>query len=159
MQEILQLIQGDGDISRDEIARNLGLTRADVDAQIAALVADGVIIGRPWLLNEEKIEGSGVTATIEVKITPERDGGFDRIAKRIAKFSQVETCALYSGGYDLIVQVRGKDLVAVARFVSEKLATIEGVISTQSHFQLKTYKENGIIFERDEEQERLPVTP
>jgi DNA-binding Lrp family transcriptional regulator len=100
-----------------------------------------------------------VSAFIEVKVTPERGGGFDRLAMRIARFDQVVSCYLASGGYDLMVVVEGGDLREVARFVSEKLSSLEGVISTATHFRLKTYKENGFIFERDVTPERLAVAP
>ena len=96
---------------------------------------------------------------IEVKLTPERDGGFDRLAARIAKFDQVLSCYLMSGSYDLLLVVEGEDLMEVARFVSEKLSTMEGVLSTATHFRLKTYKENGFAFGGDEDPERLPVAP
>jgi DNA-binding Lrp family transcriptional regulator len=100
-----------------------------------------------------------VRAVIEVKITPERGGGFNRLAERIAKYSEVRSCYLMSGGYDLLVEVEGKSLREVASFVSEKLATIQGVISTATHFVLKAYKEHGVMMHRESNNERLPVTP
>ena len=100
-----------------------------------------------------------VTAFIEVKLTPERGGGFDRLARRISRFEQITSCYLISGGYDLLVMVEGKDLLSVAAFVSEKLSTIEGVISTATHFRLKSYKEKGFIFGESSGASRLPVTP
>jgi DNA-binding Lrp family transcriptional regulator len=96
---------------------------------------------------------------IEVKITPERGGGFDRLAERIAKYSEVHSCYLMSGGYDLLVLVEGRNLREVASFVSEKLATIQGVISTATHFMLKAYKEHGILMRGEQNEERLAVTP
>ncbi len=96
---------------------------------------------------------------IEVKLAPERGGGFDRLATRIARFDQVVSCYLMSGSYDLLLVVEGKDLVEVATFVTEKLSTMEGVLSTATHFRLKTYKENGFVFGADEDPERLPVAP
>ena len=100
-----------------------------------------------------------VTAFIEVRLTPERGGGFDRLARRIARFEQVTSCYLISGGYDLLVMVEGRDLLGVAGFVSEKLSTVEGVVSTATHFRLKSYKEKGFLFGESEEVNRLPVTP
>ena len=100
---------------------------------------------------------SPVSALIEVKLTPERDGGFDRIARRIGNFSQVSSCYLMSGGYDLAVIVEGEDLREVARFVSEKLSTLDGVISTATHFQLKVYKQSGFLATDTHEDERLSV--
>ena len=96
---------------------------------------------------------------IEVKVTPEREGGFDRIAGRISKFPEVEALYLMSGGYDLLVFVSGTNLKEVAAFVSARLATMEGVVSTATHFMLKTYKELGVLMEVKDEQERLQVSP
>ena len=96
---------------------------------------------------------------IEVKITPERGGGFDRLAERIAKYSEVNSCYLMSGGYDLMVVLEGKSLREIASFVSEKLATIQGVISTATHFMLKPYKVQGVLMKREANEERLAVTP
>jgi DNA-binding Lrp family transcriptional regulator len=93
-----------------------------------------------------------------VRITPERDGGFDRLAKRIAKFDQVRECFLMSGGYDLAVIVEGKDLLDVANFVAEKLSTLGGVLSTATRFQLKAYKEGGFLVNPGDDEARLPVS-
>jgi DNA-binding Lrp family transcriptional regulator len=100
-----------------------------------------------------------VRAVIEVKITPERGGGFDRLAERIAKYDEVVSCTLMSGAYDLLVVVEGSDLREVAQFVSEKLATVQGVVSTATHFMLKPYKEQGILMVPEKNQERLAITP
>ena len=120
---------------------------------VAGLIAgweeDGTILGHHAVINPEAIGDTTVSAFIEVKVTPERGGGFDRLAMRIARFDQVVSCYLASGGYDLMVVVEGGDLREVARFVSEKLSSLVGVISTATHFRLKTYKENGFLFERE----------
>jgi len=100
-----------------------------------------------------------VRAVIEVKITPERGGGFDRLAARIAKYDEVRSCYLMSGAYDLLVIVEGESLKEVAMFVSEKLATIQGVISTATHFMLKPYKEQGVMMKPERHEERLAVSP
>ena len=100
-----------------------------------------------------------VTAFIEVSITPERGGGFDRLAERIARFDEVKSCWLMSGGYDLAIIVEGNHLREIARFVSDKLSTVEGVISTATRFRLKTYKQNGVLLAPPVAVERLPVTP
>jgi DNA-binding Lrp family transcriptional regulator len=100
-----------------------------------------------------------VRAVIEVKITPERGGGFDRLAERIAKYDEVVSCYLMSGAYDLLVIVEGDNLREVARFVSEKLATVQGVLSTATHFMLKPYKEQGILMVSEKQEGRLAVTP
>jgi DNA-binding Lrp family transcriptional regulator len=100
-----------------------------------------------------------VRAVIEVKITPERGGGFDRLAARIAKYDEVHSCYLMSGTYDLLVIVEGNTLREVATFVSEKLATIQGILSTATHFMLKPYKEQGVLMVPEKSEERLAVTP
>ena len=100
-----------------------------------------------------------MTAVVEVKITPERGGGFDRLANRIARFAEVQSCYLMSGGYDLLVVLEGRNLQEIAAFISEKLSTIKGVISTATRFRLKTYKENGVSLLREEKAQRLAVTP
>ena len=107
----------------------------------------------------KRLGGDFVRAVIEVKITPERGGGFDRLAERIAKHSEVRSCYLMSGGYDLLVVVEGANLREVASFVSQKLSTIHGVISTATHFLLRIYKEQGMLSSGPEQEERLAVTP
>ncbi|MEM9080351.1 MAG: Lrp/AsnC family transcriptional regulator [Verrucomicrobiota bacterium] len=156
---MLELLRREGRQSLASLASRFGKSEDEVKAQVAAWEEEGLILGYQAVVNTEKLEDAGVTAFIEVKLTPERGGGFDRAAGRIAKFEQVENCYLASGGYDLMVVVRGKDLMEVARFVSEKLSSLEGVLSTATHFRLKTYKENGFLFEGGDEGERLPVTP
>jgi DNA-binding Lrp family transcriptional regulator len=137
----------------------LNAPESEVNARIKAYESDQVILGYRAILNEEKLKRDIVRAVIEVKITPERGGGFDRLAERIAKYKEVHSCYLMSGGYDLLVIVEGANLREVASFVSEKLATIQGVISTATHFLLKAYKEQGILMEQDQPEERLAVTP
>ena len=100
-----------------------------------------------------------VHAVIELRITPQRDCGFGKIAERVAKFEQVEACFLMSGGYDLLLFVRGRNLQEVAQFVSSKLANMEGVLGTATHFRLKTYKDQGVLMENYDDDERLKVTP
>ena len=111
------------------------------------------------MIDSESAGDQSVSAFIEVKVTPERGGGFDRLSMRIARFDQVVSCYLASGGYDLMVMVEGDDLRDVARFVSEKLSTLDGVLSTATHFRLKAYKENGFLFEQEPSTERLAVAP
>jgi len=100
-----------------------------------------------------------VTAVIEVKVTPQREGGFDTIAERLSKFSEVKSAYLMSGGYDILLFVEGHSLQEVARFVSEKLSTLKGVISTSTHFMLKTYKRLGVLMQKETQDERLSITP
>ncbi|BDS05296.1 AsnC family transcriptional regulator [Oceaniferula spumae] len=156
---LLKLLRSKARYTNEELAETLSLDTAEVSERIAAWEKDGTILGYQAVIDEEKVENSGVSAFIEVKVTPERGGGFDRLALRVAKFDQVVSCYLASGGYDLMVVVEGSDLREVARFVSEKLSTLDGVLSTATHFRLKAYKEKGFIFESEEPEGRLPVTP
>jgi len=159
MNALLELLQNDARLTVGQMAERLGRTEAEVEESLRRLEEEGAVLGYHAVLDRERIEGPSVTALIEVKLTPERDGGFDRIAQRIARFGQVTSCYLMSGGYDLAVVVEGEDLREVARFVSEKLSTLDGVISTSTHFQLKVYKQSGFLAADRHEDERLPVTP
>ncbi|MFC4994566.1 Lrp/AsnC family transcriptional regulator [Rubritalea tangerina] len=156
---LLQLLSQKARYSHKEIAELLKLDEQEVAARVAAWEDDGTILGYHAVINREQAGDSNVAAFIEVKLTPERGGGFDRLAMRIARFDQVEACYLASGGYDLMVIVEGPSLREVARFVSEKLSTIDGVLSTATHFRLKAYKEHGFIFEQEEPEGRLVVSP
>jgi DNA-binding Lrp family transcriptional regulator len=156
---LLQLLRTKARYSHQELADLLASTSEQVSARIAAWERDGTILGYQAVVDPEKADADSVSAFIEVKVTPERGGGFDRLALRIARFDQVTSCYLASGGYDLMVVVEGGDLREVARFVSEKLSTLDGVLSTATHFRLKTYKENGFIFESEAASERLAVSP
>ncbi len=159
METLLRLLQQDATTPREDIARLLNLSVEEVNSRIAAMEKDGVIRGYQAVVDRDKLDQNTVTAFIEVRITPERGGGFDRVAQRIAKFDQVVSCYLISGGYDLLVVVQGGSLREVASFVSEKLSTIESVISTATHFRLKAYKENGNLFLSEVNQDRLAVSP
>lgn len=156
---LLQLLRRQARHSHQELAELLSLTEEEVRSRIAAWEKNGVILGYQAVVDAEQAGDDDVSAFIEVKVTPERGGGFDRLAMRIARFEQVVSCYLASGGYDLMVVVEGSDLREVARFVSEKLSSMEGVISTATHFRLKTYKENGFLFEESTGPERLAVSP
>jgi DNA-binding Lrp family transcriptional regulator len=156
---LLQLLRRKARFTNQELADLLSLDPTMVAGLIAGWEADGTILGHHAVINPEAIGDTTVSAFIEVKVTPERGGGFDRLAMRIARFDQVVSCYLASGGYDLMVVVEGGDLREVARFVSEKLSSLDGVISTATHFRLKTYKENGFLFEREMSSERLAVSP
>lgn len=141
------------------LSEETGLSEAEIRSRIEAWETDGTILGYHTVVNREKADRDEVTALIEVRLTPERGGGYDRLAGRIARHEQVRACFLMSGGYDLAVYVRGHDLREIARFVSEKLSTLEGVLSTATHFQLKAYKENGFLSTTAEEGDRLAVSP
>jgi len=160
MDKLIQLLKENGRCSVEEISSQLGLEADQIEKRISDMIDSGVILGFTAITDSSKLDESDtVSALIEVKLTPERGGGFDRLARRIAKFDEVESCMLMSGGYDLCVVISGSSLHNVATFVAEKLSTLEGVISTATHFQLKTYKTNGFLAESDASGERLPVSP
>jgi len=156
---LLESLRREGRKSVELLAEEHGLSVEAVAEQIQAFEAEGLILGYQAVIDSSKTKETGVTAFIEVKCTPERGGGFDRLANRIAKFDQVVSCYLASGGYDLLMVVQGNDLMEVARFVSEKLSSMEGVLSTATHFRLKVYKEKGFIMGNGSEEDRLPVSP
>jgi DNA-binding Lrp family transcriptional regulator len=159
MDSLLKLLHDDATLRPAQLSAMLNLTEDEVLARIRQLQDEGWILGYRAVLNEEKLGADWVRAVIEVKITPERGGGFDRLAERIAKHEEVVSCTLMSGAYDLLVVVEGDDLREVARFVSEKLSTVQGVLSTATHFMLKPYKEQGILMVPEKHQERLAITP
>jgi DNA-binding Lrp family transcriptional regulator len=159
MDPLLKLLRENAALPRADLARMLNSSEADVTAKIKGYEAEGVILGYRTVLNEDRLGLQIVRAVIEVKITPERGGGFDRLAERIAKYDEVISCYLMSGGYDLLVVVEGENLREVASFVSEKLATIQGVISTATHFMLKPYKEQGVLMTGEHQDHRLAVAP
>ena len=158
-QEILKLLQHNARISNHEIGERLEITPDESRELIAEMEKDRVIIGYHTFVNEDVLPERKVLAIIEVHVTPERDGGFDRFAKKVSKFPEVRSVYLVSGQYDLRVEVIGKTLEEVATFVSSKLASMEGVQSTATHFMLKKYKEAGFVLEKDEAYERLKVIP
>ncbi len=157
--KLLNLLRRKARASYQELADLINSTESEVAEKIIGWEKDRTILGYHAVTNPETIGDTSVSAFIEVRLTPERGGGFDRMAMRIARFDQVVSCYLASGGYDLMVVVEGTDLREVARFVSEKLSSLDGVLSTATHFRLKTYKENGFLFESEPETERLAVTP
>jgi DNA-binding Lrp family transcriptional regulator len=159
MDHILPLLRQNARTSLADLAKASNSTEAEVEKHLKALEDRGVILGYQAIVDARKMGGERVSAVIEVKITPEREGGFDKMAERIARFPEVQSCYLMSGGYDLLVIVEGSNLHAVAGFVSEKLSTIKGVLSTATHFRLKAYKENGVELKREEGPERLAVAP
>jgi DNA-binding Lrp family transcriptional regulator len=159
MDPLLELLHQNANIPREDLARMLNLSVAEVNQRIDRYEADHVILGYQAVVDPEKIDADAVTAFIEVSITPERGGGFDRLAERIARFDEVKSCWLMSGGYDLAIMLEASTLREVARFVSEKLSTVDGVVSTATRFRLKTYKQNGMLLSRPPDVERLSVTP
>ena len=159
MDELLKLLKQNALESPANIARQLDLSEDEVKKKIADYEQQGVIRGYQAIVNEDQLNLERVSAVIEVKITPEREGGYDHVSKRISKFPEVESLMLMSGGYDLLVLVKGKTLKDVAFFVTDKLATISGVISTSTHFMLKKYKDQGVLMESEEQTEKLQVSP
>ena len=159
MSELLNLLRKNSRETPENMAKIMNISVEEVKNQIAELEEKGIIRAYQVIVNEEKIDDSLVTTVIEVKVTPESEGGFDRIANRISHFSEVESLFLMSGTFDLLVFIKGKTMHEAARFVSEKLATLNGVTSTATHFMMKTYKLNGIEMQSGEDNERLKISP
>ena len=159
MDELLNILKTNARTSIDDIAKMIRTTPAEVAARIAAYEKAGTIRGYRALVNEDHLQEDRVTAVIEVKVQPEKEGGFDRIAKRISAFDEVVNMYLMSGKYDLLLFVTGRNLREVAAFVSERLATLDGVLSTGTHFMLKTYKLDGVLMDVDKTDDRMRVCP
>ena len=160
MKPIIKLLLEGGSLDTAQMAQVLKLSEADVNRELDKLKRERVLLGFRPVMNLALEDAELVRAVIEVRITPERGGGFNRLAERISRFDEVESCSLMSGGYDLQVFVRGSSLQKVAAFVSEKLATLEGVLSTATHFMLRSYKEHGFMLDAGtQESERLKVSP
>ena len=159
MDELLKLLQTNALESRENIAKMLGVPADEVKRRVDEYEKRGVIRGYQAILNEDQLDQEKVTAVIEVKVTPQREGGFDTIAQRISRFPEVRSAYLMSGTYDLLLFVEGRTLREVAGFVSERLSPLEGVLSTSTHFMLKTYKRFGVLMHQEASDERLTVTP
>ena len=159
MDGLLTLLRKNALESPRNLAQMLGVTEDEVKARIEDFEAQGIIRGYQAIIDEDRLELERVRSVIEVRITPDRGGGYDRIAERISKFPEVESLYLMSGGFDLLVFVNGRNLREVAAFVNERLATIQGVLSTATHFALKTYKDQGVLMHAEKEHERLSVSP
>lgn len=159
MDELLKLLKKNALETPENLAKMLGIPPAEVKSRIAGYEKAGVIRGYQAVVNHDQLDLDLVTAVIEVKVTPEREGGFNHIAERISKFSEVQSLYLMSGAFDLLLFVSGQTLKEVAFFVSDKLATIPGVVATATHFMLKTYKDHGVLMETQTENERLKVSP
>lgn len=148
-ERILAYLEKDARTSHAEIATMLGITESEVSAVVAECEADGTIMSYNTVINWAKTGKNSVTALIELKTIPQRDKGFDSVAERICLFPEVKSVALMSGGFDLAITVECANMRDVAFFVAEKLATIEGVTATATHFELQKYKENGVIFNNE----------
>ncbi|REK75766.1 Lrp/AsnC family transcriptional regulator [Paenibacillus paeoniae] len=157
--KVLELLKEDARRDAELIATMLDQPVAEVKEAIAAMEQDHVIVKYATVVNWSKVDDEKVTALIEVQITPERGRGFEGIAERIYLYPEVKSVYLMSGAYDLLVEVEGKTLKEVASFVSNKLSPIDAVLSTKTFFILKKYKQDGIIFEENEGDHRLMVSP
>lgn len=156
MNRLLALLSESTNFSTAQIAMMLNEPEDYIKAQIREYEKSGIIVGYKALVNWEKVQDAGVTALIELKVTPKRETGFDEIAQRITAFEQVESVYLMAGAYDLAVYVRGETIQDVATFVSRKLSAMDGIISTATHFLLKRYKEGGVLLDPtvDKQEER-----
>ena len=158
LNEILKILENDARTTTKQISAMTGIPGTEVTRLIKQAEKDGVILKYKTMVNWDKVENEKVWALIEVKVTPQREVGFDSVAERIYRFPQARTVYLLSGAYDLLVLVTGKTMHEVANFISQKLAPLEGVQGTVTHFMLKRYKEDGEIIEGKEETKRQPVT-
>lgn len=159
--ELLKLLEKNGRLATETISKMLNMPPDEIDELIAKLEKEQKILGYSTLIDWSSVyEYEGVAALIDVKVTPVRGVGFDKIASRIYRFPEVKAVYLMSGAYDLSVSVEGKTMMEVSRFVSEKLSTLETVVSTTTHFILKKYKHDGIIFDDEsDDDKRIMVTP
>ncbi len=157
LKDILKILEKDARTTVDQIATMTGTPGTEVTKQIKQAEKNGTILKYKTIINWEKLENGGVSALIEVKVTPQRDVGFDAIAERIYRFPQARTVYLVSGTYDLLIVVTGKTMQEVADFVAQKLAPVEGVQGTITHFLLKRYKEDGEILTEKVEVKRQQV--
>ena len=158
-EELLSIIEKNSRIDLKELAVLLGAEEIDVANELAKLEAEGIICGYHTLVDWEKTSIEMVTALIEVKVTPQRGQGFDHIAERIYNYPQVKAVYLISGEYDLLVTLEEKTLKEISRFVSDKLSTLDSVLSTATHFILKKYKDHGTILDKKHEDSREVITP
>ena len=159
MEEILNILDKEkGNVSRAKIAQMLGMEEKEVADKIEKMEKENVIVGYKTIVNWDKTDKDVVVALIELRITPQRGEGFDKVAERIYKYPQVKSLYLMSGAYDLAVTIEGKSMKEVALFVAQKLAPMDSIISTATHFVLKKYKEEGIVFEDDEMDTRQVIT-
>ena len=156
--EILKLLERDSRYTIEQLATMLDADKEAVAAAIKELEDEKIILGYKTLINWERTDRDNISAIITIKITPQRGDGYDKIAERIYKYPQVRGVTLMSGSFDLLVSVEGKTLKDVAMFVSEKLAPMEGVVSTNTHFTLKTYKKEDVIFTSEDVDDREVIT-
>jgi len=157
MNPVLKLLLEGEPLSTEQMGEVLGMSETEVGIELEKLKEEGTLLGWRPILNPGLDDEENVRAVIEVKIAPEREGGFDRLAERISKFDRVESCYLMSGAYDLLLIIHAENLKRIAQFVFEKLATLEGVNATATHFMLKAYKEQGYLIARAAADEDKPA--
>ncbi len=156
--KLLELLEQNGRMDIEVLAKLLSVDSKQVNDKLNELHKNHTIVGFSTLINWDKTDIEKVTAIIEVKVTPQRGEGFDKIAERIYRFREVSACYLMSGGFDLTVIIEGSTMKEVATFVAMKLSTLESVQSTATHFILKKYKDKGVIFENEKRDERIKIT-
>lgn len=157
-EKILNYIEKNSRVKLDELAVILGLDEVEVANEMAAMESEGIICGYHTLIDWDKVTQERIHALIEVRVTPQRGKGFDDIAERIYKYPEVSSTYLISGAYDLLIFMEGKTLREISSFVSEKLSTLDSVISTTTHFVLRKYKDNGTILNKKKEDERIMMS-
>ena len=159
MDEILEILESNARVSLEDLQKLTGKSQKEISRAIKDYEKKGVIVKYKTVINRQKIKGEhGVRALIEVKITPQKDVGFELVAERIYRFPEVKSCYLLSGTYDLLLVVEGDDINTVASFVSEKLAPLSQVRGTATHFMLKKYKEDGVALIKKDKNNRLAIT-
>ena len=158
-ERILAIIEKNSRIAINELAVIMGEPEIEVANELKKLEENGIICGYHTMIDWEKTDLEKVTALIEVRVTPQRGQGFDNIAERIYKYPEVNSVYLISGGYDLLITLEGRSLKEISQFVSDKLSTLESVLSTATHFILKKYKDHGTILAKKSEDERMKITP
>lgn len=158
-EKILNMIEKNSRIDLKDMAVMLNISEAELANELADMEKEKIICGYHTLINWDKTSEEKVTALIEVKVTPQRGLGFDSIAERIYNYEEVNALYLMSGGFDFTVIIEGKSMKSVAQFVSSKLAPLESVLSTSTHFVLKKYKDHGTVLDADVKDERMLVTP
>ncbi|MBR5090828.1 MAG: Lrp/AsnC family transcriptional regulator [Ruminiclostridium sp.] len=159
MNKLVELLRKNARLTNNELAVMLGKKPEEIEAEIAELENQGLVIGYSAVINEEEVDRNCVTAFIEIKVSPQAENGYNEIATMLAQYKEVDSVYLMSGSFDLSVTIRGTNLREVALFVSDKLAPIDGVLSTTTHFILRRYKEKGIEFPLVEDDERGMVGP
>ena len=157
--EILEILERDARTPPEDIAAMLGAEVTEVRQRVSKMEQDGIILGYRAMVNQERARADRISCAIEVQVAPERGVGFDRIAERICRFPEIRSVYLMSGRYDLLVIIEGSTMKEIAEFVIDKLATLDNVRSTATHFMLKKYKEMGTILVGEAPDRRIPVTP